>query len=102
MEDDKKAKQYEDALKEDIKAYKKLDKINGSDEFNDFFAFQITTVTKKIMDCFAGEGPKNWDEFCKLRGEVIGILLPIQQVRGAKVVSDQLQQQLDTMYNQQV
>lgn len=95
-------KKYEEAIQVDLKAYKKLDKINQSAEFKDFFDLQVTTVTQKMLQCFTGKGPANWDEFCRIRGEVIGILYPIQQIRGAKVMQQQLQEQLDTMYNSQV
>ena len=95
-------KQYEESLKADLKAYAKLNKINSSDEFNDFFDLQMTTVTQKMLSCFTGSGPKNWDEFCRIRGEVIGMLYPIQQVRGSKAMQKQLREQLDTMYNQAV
>lgn len=95
-------RQHREALNEDLKAYKKLDKINNSQEFDDFFQLQITTVVQKMLACFSGKGPKDWEEFCKIRGEVIGMLYPIQQVRGAKVLAKQLQDQLDTYYNQKI
>jgi hypothetical protein len=89
-----------DAINEDLRAYKKLEKINNSQEFDDFFQLQITTVVQKMLSCFTGKGPQNWDEFCKIRGEVVGMLYPIQQVRGAKVMAQKLQEQLDAYYNQ--
>lgn len=92
-------KQYEEALKQDLKAYSKLERINKSDEFNDFFDLQVSTVVQKMLSLFTGKGPKNWDEFCRIRGEVIGVLYPIQQIRGAKVLKKQLQDQLNTIYN---
>lgn len=100
--EEEKVKQYEAALKEDLKNYKKLEQINKSDEFNDFFELQVTTVVGKMLQCFTGTGPKDWDEFCRIRGEVIGMLYPIQQVRGAKAMQKQLKEQLDSMYNQPV
>lgn len=102
MDEEQKAKQYEQALKDDLKSYKKLEKINSSDEFNDFFNLQISTVVQKMLALFTGKGPKDWDEFCRIRGEVIAMLYPIQQVRGAKHLAKQLQEQLDSIYNQQV
>jgi hypothetical protein len=95
-------KQAKDALEKDLKNYKKLERINKSDEFNDFFDAQVTTATLKMLSCFTGKGPQNWDEFCRIRGEVVGILYPIQQVRGAKVAQQQLRDQLDNIYNQEV
>lgn len=92
----------EDGLKQDLKAYKKLDSINNSPEFDSFFQYQITQVVQKMLKMFTESGPKTWDEFCRLRGEVLGALVPIQQVRGAKYVAKQLQDQLDQMYNSKV
>lgn len=92
----------EDALKQDLKAYQKLENINKSQEFDDFFNLQLDTVTQKILSCFTGQGPQNWDEFCRIRGEVIGMLYPIQQVRGAKVMQNQIKEQLDAYYNSKV
>lgn len=97
--DEQKARE---AIAEDLKAYKKLEQINKSDEFNDFFELQISTVVQKMLTCFTGTGPKNYDDFCRIRGEVIGMLYPIQQIRGAKALQKQLQEQLDNIYNQEV
>lgn len=99
VENEKKAK---DALESDLKAYKKLDKINNSDEFNDFFDLQISTAVQKMLLCFTGTGPKNYDDFCRIRGEVVALLYPIQQIRGAKALQKQLTDQLDNIYNKQL
>lgn len=93
------AKAHEDAVKRDLKNYAKLERINSSDEFNDFFALQIDTVAQKMLALFTGNGPKDWDEFCKVRGEVVAILYPVQQIRGAKVMKKQLSDQLNEYYN---
>ena len=90
---------HEQALKDEMKVYSKLEKINNSEEFNDFFDLQIDTVVKKMLTCFTGTGPQNWDEFCRIRGEVIGVLFPIQQIRGAKYMKTQLKSQIDEYYN---
>lgn len=89
----------EKALKQELKSYSKLEKINKSEEFNDFFELQIDTVAQKMLQCFTGEGPKNYDEFCRIRGEVIAYLYPIQQIRGAKILKQQLMKQLNEYYN---
>lgn len=96
MDDPKKVKE---GIENDIRNYSKLEKINGSDEFNDFFALQIDTVVQKMLSCFTGTGPKDWDEFCRIRGEVIAYLYPIQQVRGASVMRAQLKENLNAYYN---
>lgn len=92
---------HEEAIKKDLQNYKKLSKINKSDEFNTFFDLQIDTVTQKMLTCFTGTGPKDWDEFCRIRGEVVAYLYPIQQVRGADIMAQQIKKQLDEYYNTQ-
>lgn len=90
------------ALEDELKNYRKLEKINSSDEFNDFFELQVATVVQKMLSCFTGNGPKDWDEFCRIRGEVIGMLYPIQQIRGAKSIAKRIKEQLDNIYNVEV
>lgn len=90
---------HKHALEQELKAYTKLERINKTDEFNDFFDLQIDTVVQKMLTCFTGTGPKDWDEFCKIRGEVIGILYPIQQVRGAKILKAKMKEQINEYYN---
>lgn len=92
-------RKYEEGLKEDLKAYSKLEKINKSDEFNDFFDLQISTVTQRMLSLFTGLEAPNYEKYLQIRGEVVAMLYPIQQVRGAKVLKKQLQEQLNTMYN---
>lgn len=87
------------ALEQDLKNYTKLDKINGSEEFEAFFDLQMDLVVKKMLECFTGKGPQTYDEFSRIRGEVLGMLVPIQQVRGAKFLKKQIKQQLDEYYN---
>lgn len=97
MEDQQ--REHKAALEQELANYKKLDKINRSEEFNTFFDLQVDTVVQKMLACFTGTGPKDWDEFCRIRGEVVGMLYPIQQVRGAKVLQKQIREQLDSYYN---
>lgn len=92
----------EDGIKKDLKNYKALDRINKSDEFDTFFKLQIRTAAAKMFEAFTGTGPKNWDEFCKIRGEVIAILYPIQEIRGSKAMIKQLEEQLESFYNKQI
>ena len=99
MNDD--PKEAKKALEKELSNYKKLDRINETAEFELFFDLQIDTVVQKMLACFTGTGPKDWDDFCRLRGEVVGILYPIQQIRGAKVITKQIKEQLDSYYNTQ-
>lgn len=90
------------ALKDDIKHYEKLSKINDSQEINDFFDLQIKTVADKLLYTITSDNIKSWDDFCKVRGELIAYLYPIQEVRGAKAMKKQLVENLNQYYGKQV
>lgn len=97
--EEQQAKAQKEAVESEFVNYTKLDRINDSEEFNAFFDLQIDTASQKIMSLFTGNGPKDWNEFCRIRGEVIGIIYPIVQIRGANVMKDQLKDQLNSYYN---
>lgn len=90
-------------LQEDIKAFKKLAKLNKEDEFNAYFDLLLRTVAAKMMWAFTtgkdGDNVKNWEDFCKVRGEITAYLYPIQEIRGAEGMVAYLQEQLDNHYN---
>lgn len=97
---------HEEALKEQAKAYKKLQKIADSDEFNDYFDYQIKIIADKMIWTFTtgktGDNIQNWDDFCKVRGEIIARLQPIQDIYGAENMVKALQQNIDNYYKKQV
>jgi hypothetical protein len=88
----------QEAIRKDIKNYAELKAINNSSEFDRFFKLQIDTVVAKILAVFTGKGPENWDEFCKVRGEIIAMLYPIQEVRGAETMIKHLTEQMNNYY----
>lgn len=94
-----------DGLKEQAKQYAKLKRISEQDEFKDFFDFQLKTAADKMLWVFTtgkdGDNVKDWDEFCKARGEIIARLHPIQEVYGADAMLDYLTKQLQQYYQQQ-
>lgn len=92
----------EDSIRKDIKNYEALGKINKSDEFNEFFKLQINTVADKMLFAFIGNNVKDWNDFCKIRGEITAMLYPIQEVRGADAMKKQLLEQLNSFYGKQV
>lgn len=99
-------KDVKEAQEEQIKAYKKLSKISDSQEFKDYFEFQLKTVADKMIWAFTtgkdGDNVKNWDDFCRVRGEVIARLHPIQEVNSAPGTAKYLKDQLDRYYAKQV
>lgn len=94
------ATQHKQAVSEQIKRYRKLNKINSSSEFDEYFDLLIETCAQKMIWAFTGENIKTMDDFFKVRGEIISYLYPIQEVRGAKTMVKTLQKQLDDYYNQ--
>lgn len=95
--------EHEEALKEEVKYYQKLKRVADSQEIKDFFDFQIKTVAEKMLWAFTsgkdGDNVKSWEDFCKVRGEVIARLHPIQEVRSAEATEAHLKEQLDKFYN---
>lgn len=107
MPDEKaQAEQYEQSLKDQAKEYKKLQKISDSSEFNDYFDFLMATVADKMIWAFTtgkdGDNVKNWEDFCKVRGEIVARLHPIQEVRSAEAMVQYMKKQLDAYYKQPV
>lgn len=91
------------ALSEDIKAYQKLAKIKDSEEFKTYFETQLDILVKKLIWAFTtgkdGDNVKNWEDFCRVRGEIVARLQPIQDVYGAEDMVSYLNTQLKQLYN---
>ena len=88
------------AIREQIEHYAKLNRINGSPEFEDFFSLLMNTVADKMIWAFTGDNIKDMNDFYKVRGEIISYLYPIQQIKGADAMSRQLNEQLNSYYNE--
>lgn len=88
----------EDGIKADIHALDKLKKINKSQEFNDYFDLILKTAADKMIWSFTGENVKTWEDFLKVRGEIVAYLYPIQEVRGADAMQKYLLEQLQNFY----
>lgn len=106
MDDANQVENQADSLKEQIRAYRKLQKVAESDDFNEYFDLLIKTAADKMLWCFTtgkdGDNIKTWDDFCKARGEIVARLQPIQEVHGAGAVAEYMQQQLDSYYKKQL
>lgn len=101
MNEEAQTKAHEDGIKSDLRALEKLKRINGSQEFNDYFDLILKTASEKMVWAFVGDNVKTWDDFLKVRGEVVSYLFPIQEVRGADAMEKHLKEQLDSYYKQQ-
>ena len=91
-------KKHEEGLRADIKAYSALKNINKSTELDAFMDLLVKTAAMKMQWAFIGDNIKSWDDFLKLRGEVVSYLYPIQEVRGADSMVQHLTEQLNEIY----
>lgn len=91
-------KQHEDGLRADIKAYSALKSINKSVELDAFMDLLLKTAAMKMQWAFVGDNVKTWEDFLKVRGEIVSYLYPIQEVRGADAMINHLNEQLKEIY----
>lgn len=89
---------YRKALESDAKAYAKLSKIKDSTEFQAYFDHQIEIVTQQMIMAFASDKVNSWDDYCKVRGEIIARLQPIQEVYDADKLAAQTKEQIKNFY----
>lgn len=89
------------AIQEDIKRYRELQAIADQEAFQAYSASLINTVVNKMIWAFTESNIKDWNDFCKLRGEVVARLQPLQEVHGAQAMIDHLTEQLNSYFNSQ-
>jgi hypothetical protein len=88
----------EKALKEEILAYRKLQDIAITDEFEQFKNRLVKTVATKMIYAFTSESIKTFDDFCRIRGEVIARLQPLQEIAQAGEMAESLEKNLKDLY----
>lgn len=91
-----------DAAKQEILAqideFKKLAELKKNEDVKQLFDYQFKVAAQKMVYCFTGDNVKDWNDFCKIRGEIIARMEPIQTIFTAEAASQQLQEQLKTMF----
>jgi hypothetical protein len=85
-------------LKKDIQAWKKLQSVAMTDEFDQLRNTLVKTVTGKMMLAFTGDSIKTIEDFYKVKGEVVARLQPLQEITGAGEIAEQLEKQLKENY----
>ena len=90
--------QDEAFLKKDIAAWRKLQAIGLTEEFDELRDTLVKTVAGKIMFAFTSDSIKTIEDFYKVKGEVIARLQPLQEITGAGQMAEQLEQQLKEYY----
>jgi hypothetical protein len=86
-------------MAEQIREQKQLARLKDNDDVKKLFDYQFKVAALKMIWCFTGNNVTNWDEFCKLRGEVVARLEPIQTVNGAEAQARLLTEQLTQMFD---
>lgn len=94
------AKQQAQAQKEEVAAYRRLETLSVQNEFKEYSDRLIKTVAEKMIFAFTGDAIKNWDDFCKVRGEVHARLQPLQEVHEAGAIARTLEEKLKEFYAQ--
>lgn len=91
-------------LEEQTKALNKLKKIADSDEFKEYFEHLMETVAYKMVWAFMStkgeDNVKTYDDFCRVRGEVVASLATIMEINGAEAMIAVVKKQLDESYKQ--
>lgn len=104
MDDKAQAKAHKEALEQEIKAYKKLRDIKKSEELGTFLDLLMKTAGQKMMWAFTtgkdGDNVKSWEDFVKVRGEILAYLYPIQEIHGADAMIKHLQSELTRYYGE--
>lgn len=86
------------SLKEEIESYRKLQSVALTDEFQEYSNRLIKTVSEKMIYAFTADSIKTYDDFCRVRGEIIARLQPLQEVHGAGQIADSLDKRLKEFY----
>lgn len=101
MDEQARAAKHEEAINQQIAFYNDLKNLSNSADVQKVLDLFLKTATEKIVRAFTTDTIKDWNDFCKLRGEVFSCLYPVQEVRGAQSISDHLRKELDNLYPKQ-
>lgn len=86
------------SLQDEILSYRKLQSVALTDEFQEYSNRLIKTVSEKMIYAFTADSIKTFDDFCRVRGEIVARLQPIQEVHGAGQIAESLEQRLKEFY----
>lgn len=101
MDEQARAVKHEEAMREQITHYNELKNLSNSEDVQKVLDLFLKTATEKLVRAFTTDSIKDWEDFCKLRGEIFSCLYPVQEIRGAQAVADHLRSELDNLYPKQ-
>lgn len=88
------------AIDKEVNAYRKLKKIQQSEEFDTFFDLLFRTCAQKMIWTFTTDDI-TWEQFQKVKGEITSYLYPIQEVKSASAMEEHLKQQLEEYFSEE-
>ena len=86
------------ALQEEIQAYRKLQSIGLTEEFQEYSNKLLKTVTDKMIYAFTSDNIKSIEDYYRVKGEIIARLQPLQEVFEAGAIAENLQSKLKEYY----
>ena len=90
-------KVHKKALQEERKHYAELKKLKNSEEFGVYFNLLVEVATKRTLDLVTA-GAKDWEDFQKQRGEIIGFLYPVQEAGAAEAMEKKVKETYEQYY----
>lgn len=86
------------AKEQEITAYRKLESLGMTDEFQEYSDMLVRTVASKMMFAFTSNSIKSWEDFCLVKGEILARLQPLQEVHEAGAMATHLEQEIKNFY----
>ena len=85
-------------MQDELAAYRRLESLSLTDEFKEYTDMLHRTVAGMMITAFTTKSIQNWDEFCKVRGEIVARLQPLQAVGEAGAMAQHLENQIKEFY----
>ena len=86
------------ALQEEIQAYRRLQSLGLTEEYQEYSNRLSKTVADKMIYAMTSDNVKTLDDFYRVRGEVIARLQPLQEVFEAGAIANNLEARLKEYY----
>lgn len=86
------------ALQEEIAAYRRLQTLGLTNEFQEYSERLIKTVSEKMIYAFTSESVKTLEDFYRIKGEVVARLQPLQEVFESGAMAANLETRLNEYY----
>lgn len=86
------------ALQEEAQAYRKLQSLGMTEEFKEFSDRLVKTAADKMIYAFTSDSIKSWEDYCRVKGEIIARLQPLQEVFESRAVAMKLEENLKEYY----